>query len=55
MRQEHLQLNYLPEDFNEIVMHESLLRYQHSLKTPSKDLIKSPEMFKDKIKWRDFS
>jgi len=55
MGQERLQLNYLPEDFNDIVMRETLLRYQHSLETPSKDLVKSPEMFKEKVKWRDFS
>jgi hypothetical protein len=36
-------------------MLETLLRYQHSLETPSKDLVKSPEMFKEKVKWRDFS
>jgi hypothetical protein len=31
MRQEWLQLNYLPDDFDDIVMRESLLRYQHNL------------------------
>jgi hypothetical protein len=54
MRQERFQLNYVPEDFTEELMRESLERYQRSQETPSKDLNKPHEMFKEKVKWRDF-
>jgi hypothetical protein len=55
MRQERLQVNYIPDDFNELVMRESLQCYQSSLESISQDLVKAPEKFKDKNKWRDFS
>jgi hypothetical protein len=48
-------VNYTPQEFGEITMRESFQRYQTSLDTISQELIKSPEKFKDKNKWRDFS
>jgi len=55
MRQERLQVNYMPEDFDEMEMRESIKRYQTSLEPLSCDLIKKPEIFKEKVKWCDFS
>jgi hypothetical protein len=55
IQQEHLQVNYLPEQFTEELMRASLQPYQSTLETPSTDLIKSPDTFKEKTKWRDFS
>jgi hypothetical protein len=55
MRQERLQVNYTVEDFIEEEMRMSLQRYQASIDLVSNEIIKSPEMFKEKVKWRDFS
>jgi hypothetical protein len=55
MRQERLQVNYTSQEFDEVTMRESFQRYQTSLDTTSQELIKAPEKFKDKNKWRDFS
>jgi len=55
LRQERLQVNYRADDFSDLVMRESLQRYQASLDPVGQDLIKPPEQFKDKNKWRDFS
>jgi len=55
MRKERLQVNYLPQQFTDEVMRTSLQRYQCSLEPPSHDMIKAPEKFKEKMKWRDFS
>jgi len=55
MRQERLQVNYTPQEFDEVTMRESFQRYQTSLDITSQELIKPPEKFKDKNKWRDFS
>jgi hypothetical protein len=53
--QECLQVNYLPGQFTEELMRASLQQYQSSLEPSSMDLIKSPDMFKEKTKWRDFN
>jgi hypothetical protein len=55
MHQEQLHLNYLPEDFTDAIMRTALQWYQASLDPPSNNLIKHPEKFKGKMKWRDFS
>jgi len=54
MRQERLHVNYVAEDFTDLVMRESLQRYQTSTEVISHEIIKAPEKFKDKNKWRDF-
>jgi len=55
MRQERLQVNLLPEHFTVDMMHYLLQHYHASLEPITSDVIKSPEAFKDKGKWRDFS
>jgi hypothetical protein len=55
MCQERLQHNYIPQEFNELVMRDSLQRWKNStLKAPD-DLVKEPESFKQNTKWREFS
>jgi len=55
MRQERLQRNYIPQDFNELVMRTSLQRWKNSILKVPDDLVKEPEPFKPNTKWREFS
>jgi hypothetical protein len=55
MRQERLQINYLPEQFDDVTMHYSLQRWQASCETTPDDLVKPPDSFKPNTKWREFS
>jgi hypothetical protein len=50
MRQERLQRNYTAEEFTDVVMRESLQRYQTSTEEVAHDIIKAPEKFKDRAK-----
>lgn len=54
IKKERLQVNYLPEEFTDAVMHVSLQQYQSSIELISQDLIKTLEMFKEKNKWHVF-
>jgi hypothetical protein len=45
----------MPQQFTDDVMRTSLQCYQCSLEPPSHDIVKAPEKFKEKVKWRDFS
>jgi hypothetical protein len=57
MRQERLQHNYTPNEFNDIIMRHSLQRWQASSNTADKlteDIVKPPDDFKQNTKWRDF-
>ena len=54
MHQERLQRNYIPQEFNKLVMRDSLQRWKNlTLKAPD-DLVKEPESFKQNTKWREF-
>ena len=54
MRQERLQQEYSPEDFNDETMRYALRRWQLSLEKTPENLIKALEEFKTNTKWKDF-
>jgi hypothetical protein len=55
MQQEHLQRNYLREEFTEVIMRYSLQQWQASSDKTFEDLVKPPDAFKQNTKWREFS
>ena len=54
MRQNRLETQVTPNDFNDLMMRYSLRRWQLSNEKAPENLIKAPEEFKNNTKWRDF-